>query len=133
MKLYNVGYLENKDINENGRILMNKITSKNNSFGFKKNKHKKILVMVQANFCGHCTNAKPDFQKLAYKDNDVFCATIHGDSDNSSEKHLTDRIRKIYPDFRGFPHYALHDENGKRIRQNIKHGRTYEDLKKFTS
>ena len=73
MKLYNVGYLENHDIDREGNILMNKITSKSsNSFGFKKNKHKKILVMVQANFCGHCTNAKPDFQKLAYKDNDVF-------------------------------------------------------------
>lgn len=133
MKLYNVGYLENQDIDNEGNIKMNKITSKNNSFGFKKNKHKKILVMVQANFCGHCTNAKPAFQKLAYENNDIFCATIHGDSNNESEKKLKDRIGEIYPDFVGFPHYALHDENGKRIRQNVKHGREYEDLKKFAS
>ena len=134
MKLYNVGYLENHDIDREGNILMNKITSKSsNSFGFKKNKHKKILVMVQVNFCGHCTKAKPAFQKLAYENNDIFCVTIHGDSENDSETELKNRINEIYPDFKGFPHYALHNENGKRIKQNVNHGREYEDLKKFAS
>jgi len=133
MKLYNIGYLENDDFDLHGNIKMDKIESQNGGFGFKTGKHKKILVMVQANFCGHCTNAKPDFQNFADIDNDVFCTTIEGDSNKEKEKGLSDRLKSVYPDFRGFPHYALHNSNGKRIKKDVKHGRSLADLKKFSN
>ena len=132
-ELYNVAFLENQDF-DGKDISMNMIRSKGkNSFGFDKNKHTKILVMVQANFCGYCTNAKPAFQDLAYEDNDIFCSTILGDGSRESEKSLRKRLPDIYPDFKGFPHYCLHDNTGKRIKKNVNSGRSFKALKKFCS
>ncbi len=75
--------------------------------------------MIQANYCGHCTNAKGDYYKAAkyikeleknggtsYKNKVVF-ATIQADGDEEGEKELNQILDKIKPTFVGFPDYVL--------------------------
>ena len=83
------------------------------------------VIMVQANFCGHCTTAKPAFQAFAENNPHITCLTIQGDSDPKINKI----IQKIKPTFEGFPDYFLMI-NGKRVNKNIE-GRSVKDLKKF--
>jgi len=117
-----IGYLENKDFDNNGQ-LSNEIL-----------RHKKIpiVVMIQASWCHFCKISKQAFQDYADKtnSNQVFCATIHVDGDRQSEKNLGERIETIIPDFKGFPHYALY-MNGVLVDKEIK-GRSVEDLGEFT-
>ena len=95
-----VWYLENKDINSNGELVV--FPDKN------------VVVMLQTSWCPHCTNAKPAFQQFAeqYQDQ-IICATIQADGDTEDEKKLGKRIDQIVPDFQGFPDYCLF-VNGKR-------------------
>lgn len=60
--------------------------------------------MLQANFCGYCTDSKPDFQKFA-NNNKIFCATIQGDGKEEGEEELSKRLSNIYKDFNGYPTY----------------------------
>jgi thiol-disulfide isomerase/thioredoxin len=90
---------------------------------------KPIFTMFQANFCGHCTNAKPDFYKFAMNNiNTVICATIQGDSDLPQVKAIKDKINKIYPNFYGFPSYLIFYKGKKIIYDQ---GRTANDLQKY--
>ena len=64
MKLVGVPHLEKGDLN--GRQIK----------GVKANG----LIMVQADWCGHCTSAKPDFQKLFNSNKDkFFVGTVSND------------------------------------------------------
>jgi len=117
-----IGYLENKDFDNNGQ-LSNEILL---------GKKIPIVVMVQASWCYFCKISKPAFQDYANRtnSNQVFCATIHVDGDTQTEKDLGERIETIIPDFKGFPHYALY-MNGVLVDKEIK-GRSVEDLGEFT-
>lgn len=111
-------YLESKDFTASGTL--------------KHFKDKVCIIMVQANYCGHCTTAKPDFQKFADKNKDVVCLTIQGDGDNpedSEVKRMVELITKIKPTFQGFPDYLLF-KNGKLIEKEI-NGRTEASLEEF--
>lgn len=134
MELYNIGYLENKDILENGNINTKSISYKNNNgFGLNKN-HDKILLMIQANYCGFCTKAKPAFQNFANNNKNIFCTTIQGDSDKESVQKLMERVNQIDSNFRGYPHYLLFGKNGVKINKPYEEkGRTEKDLFNFVS
>lgn len=89
------------------------------------------VIMIQASWCPHCTNAKPAFQEFANKyKGKVFCATIQADGERASEKMLGKRLNKIKPEFRGFPDYVLYID-GKRVDKNIK-GRSIQNLIEFS-
>ena len=88
------------------------------------------VVMLQAEFCGYCTQAKPAFQEFCNTHNgEVFCATVQSDGSEPGEKELGKRLSKIIPGFRGFPEYVLY-KNGKRVDKKIS-GRSVADLKAF--
>ena len=112
-------YLESKDFT--------------NSCYLKHFKIKTCVIMIQANYCGHCTSAKPLFQKFAdkHKDNkDVLCLTIQGDGDDAkdTEKMLA-IVSKLKPGFQGFPDYLLF-KKGKYVEKEIK-GRNEASLEEF--
>ena len=116
--LYNINYLEEQDVNPDGS-LKSHVT-----------KGKPTLVMVQGNFCGYCTQAKPAFQKYANNNKGkVLCATIQGDGEIKGEKELGSRLQKIKYGFRGYPDYVKY-KGGKKVPGEIS-GRTLEDLEKF--
>ena len=107
-------YLKNTDFDEEGNIINENII----------NKGKPIFIMIQANFCHHCTISKPDFQLFADKyQDDIICCTIQGDS--KLDGGLVKKISKIYPNFIGFPSYIVY-YNGKKM--EITNGRKIEDF-----
>jgi thiol-disulfide isomerase/thioredoxin len=92
-----IAYLEKSDFSKDGNLLPSVTMGK------------PVLVMFQANYCGHCTSAKPEFQKLA-NSKFVNCMTIQGDG-QKSERDIMSMIDKIYPGFRGYPSYLLFINN----------------------
>lgn len=110
-----VGYLEASDFDEAGNLINPTLMNK------------PVLIMVQAEFCGYCTKAKPGFQQLA-DEGIIQCMTIQPDGDRQSEKALQAVLNNIYPDFPGYPSYILYDK-----KQRIPHtgGRSAEELKAF--
>ncbi len=110
-------YLESKDFTPSGNL--------------KYFKDKTCVIMVQANYCGHCTAAKPDFQKFAEKNKSIICLTIQGDEEEEEldiEK-LMKLVTKIKPSFQGFPDYLLY-KKGKFVPKEI-NGRTQDSLVEF--
>ena len=89
--------------------------------------------MLQANYCGHCTTAKPAFQNFAGKHKSVACLTIQGDDDSNSSdvKKMIDLVIKLKPTFEGFPDYLLF-KDGKYVSREIG-GRTETALEEFIS
>ena len=64
------------------------------------------IVMLQSKGCGHCTAAKPEYQKLADRLQNVQgvqAYTVQADTDSQAMKAMSQMI----PGFRGFPTYAL--------------------------
>ena len=117
-----VGYLENKDFDDEGNIINEELMAQ----------RKPIFIMIQANFCGHCTVSKPDFQAFAEKYQDIItCCTIQGDSPRDQE--LAQKIRSIYPGFRGFPSYIAFGDLYRKPneRQIVDVGRSMQDFEKF--
>ena len=113
-----IAYLVDSDFDDNGNIINPQIPT-----------DIPVLVMIQANFCGHCTTAKPAFQKLAEQNKGkIFAATIQGDGKETGESQLSRRLSSIVPGFRGFPEYVLF-KNGKRIKHEG--GRSKDDLENF--
>lgn len=96
-----VAYLQDFDFDSSGNLINQSIP-----------KNKPVIIMIQAKFCGHCTVAKPAFQEFAMKNKDkVFCATIEGDGKEKGESELAKNIKKVYPDFRGYPSYVVYKNN----------------------
>jgi thiol-disulfide isomerase/thioredoxin len=114
-----VAYLQDSDFDSEGNLINPDIPS-----------DRPVVLMIQAVFCGYCTEAKKAFQEFAetYKDK-VFTATIQGDGKEKGEKELSARVGKIKPGFRGYPDYVLF-KGGKRQDVEIK-GRGLEHLKAF--
>ncbi len=122
MKFLNrpIAYLQNDDFDSNGVLTNPKIP-----------KNKTVLIMIQAGYCGYCTQAKPAFQEFANNNKNIFCATIQGDGTMPGEQELGKRIKTISPGFRGYPDYVKYI-SGKRVSGDIK-GRGVKDLIEFTS
>lgn len=111
-----IAYLVDSDIDEQGNLKNNEIP-----------KNTPVMLMVHSNWCGHCTAAKPAYQEFANKNKGkVFCTTIQADGKEAGEKELAQRLNKILPGFRGFPHYAVF-YNGKLVKTH-EGGRSVQDL-----
>ncbi len=48
-----VYYLQRNDFDDNGNLIVPEL------------RNKKVIIMIQANYCGHCTHAKGDYYKAA--------------------------------------------------------------------
>jgi len=110
--LIDVPYLEDQDVKDNGD-LQSEVC-----------KGLPTLVLVQANFCPHCTHAKPDFQKLLDSKNSFTILTIQGDGPESDKA----AYKKLAHNVRGFPTYLEFSRDGK-FKGVCKIGRDYESLK----
>lgn len=114
-----IAYLQDSDFDANGNLINPDIP-----------KNIPVVVMLAANFCHYCTQAKPAYQQFANQmKGKIFCATIQGDGDMPGERELSRRLNKIKPSFRGYPDYMLFI-NGKRVNKEIK-GRGVNDLIEF--
>lgn len=120
MKLYGIAYLEGKDVNDDGSLKPHVGNGR------------PVLVMVQGNFCGWCTKAKPEFQKLL--DNGKFViATVQTDADdpNYGDSSANVKISKVNKS-PGVPSFLLFDRNGRYVSSH-NGDRTAEALSAFAS
>lgn len=111
-------YLEPKDFTRSGEL--------------KHFKNKTCVIMAQANYCGHCSTAKPKFQNFAETHPHIVCLTIQADSEKDEDNQtLMKIISSLKPSFEGFPDYFLF-RNGKYVDKEIE-GRTEQHLEQFIS
>jgi thiol-disulfide isomerase/thioredoxin len=116
-----IAYLVDSDIDSSGNLVNEDIP-----------KDIPVMIMIQAGFCGHCTNAKPAYQEFANNNvGKVFCATIQADGKEAGEKELGKRLSTFLPEFRGFPDYRVYHK-GKMVK-NHKGGRNVKDLENCIS
>lgn len=89
-----VQYLETSDINSDGSVKTNE----------------SVIIMIQGNFCGFCTQAKPAFLKAAKIMNGkvLFC-TVQIDGEN---KDVMQKLEKSLINYRGVPHYHCINADG---------------------
>lgn len=97
--LKNIPYLEVQDVNQDGTLKSHV------------GKGKPVVLMVQGNFCGYCTQAKPAFEEFARNVQNAVAVTVQIDGDQS-EKQANALIAKINPG-KGVPVFLGFDENGK--------------------
>jgi thioredoxin 1 len=92
----NIEYLQNEAFDDSGKLLL-------------ETGGKPVLVVVKASWCGHCKTSAPAVQQFAdtYSNKVVVACIREGDGQTPSEATLMKRIRSIFSDFRGFPHFAL--------------------------
>lgn len=112
-----VPYLEGDDINSDGSL--------KEYVG----RGKPTVVMVQGNFCGYCTQAKPDFQKFA-KSANCMVATVQSDGDEKDQ--LAGKKLSVVNKARGVPAYLGFDKNGKFV-GNHEGGRDTNSLIEFAN
>ena len=74
---------------------------------------KPVFVMFQSRMCGHCTTAKPDFQRLA-DEGLVKCMTVDA-SDERQKSEVMPLLNRLYPGIEGYPSYMLYLPNGRKI------------------
>jgi thiol-disulfide isomerase/thioredoxin len=106
MKFLNkpVYYLQRSDFDNEGNITNPEIPV-----------DKPIVIMIQAGFCHFCEIAKPAFQEFANSNADkYFIATIQPDGDVKGEREIEPILKKIDPEFMGYPSYVIHYK-GKRF------------------
>jgi thiol-disulfide isomerase/thioredoxin len=114
--LINIPYLEDSDINPDASLKPSVC------------KGKPVLLMVQGNFCGYCTKAKPAFQKCVQMVPEVVFATVQTDGSPSERKasQMLSAVNKSP----GVPAYLGFDKNGKFVGIHNR-GRDVQDLKAF--
>lgn len=98
--LINIPYLEGKDLNPDGSLKPHV------------GKGKPVVMMVQGDFCPHCTTAKPAFQDFAKLAQNVVAVTVQtdgGEGDRQAGQLLSKHTAGV-PTFLGF------DSQGKFIK-----------------
>jgi thiol-disulfide isomerase/thioredoxin len=89
-------YLEGFDIDMNNKMLLASLLPQY--------KDKKFVVMVKAEWCGHCKVSTPVFENAA-KEMENSSDTLYCIADITSDPAIKDKT-KMFKDFRGFPHFS---------------------------
>lgn len=116
--LVGVLYLEDSDINPDASLKSHV------------NNGKPVVMMVQGNFCPHCTTAKPAFQKLAQSMPNIAVVTVQIDGGTSDKKaaQMLSAVNKSP----GVPAFLGFDKQGKFVKVHSG-GRDFESLRQFAA
>ena len=114
--LVGISYLEEQDINPDASLKSHV------------NNGKPAIMMIQGNFCGYCTQAKPAFQQLSNAVPNIAVITVQIDGGESDKKasQLLAPINKSP----GVPSYLGFDSNGKFVKAHTG-ARDLPSLKQF--
>lgn len=116
--LINIPYLEQQDVNPDG------------SLKDYVSQGKPVVVMVQGNFCGYCTQAKPAFQEFAKSTPNCMAVTIQSDG-GPSDKGASQNLSSVNKS-QGVPAFLGFNKQGKFVALH-NGGRDLASLKKFAS
>lgn len=96
-------YLEDGDVTRDGRVVGDVVRGR------------PVMVMVFAEWCGHCKHTRPEYQKAADKmSNEVFWSVIHSDSDRPSVKKLMPLVDSVF-EVKGYPTIFGITAQGRRV------------------
>ncbi len=85
----NVVFLDNDDFTEDHKLVVS---------------HKNpVVIAILADWCPHCVNFKPQLQRFADENSNVNVAVIDSTGNGETQKRLTQRLKNIYPNLRGYP------------------------------
>lgn len=113
-----IPYLEDSDINPDASLK----THVNNG--------KPVVMMVQADFCGYCTKAKPDFQRLAQSMPNIAVVTVQTDG-GPGDKRAGQMLAAVNSS-PGVPAFLGFNSQGKFVKIH-NGGRDVESLKQFAA
>jgi thiol-disulfide isomerase/thioredoxin len=116
-QLVNIVYLEGVDIDNNGNLMPHVGNGK------------PVLVLIQTNYCGYCSQAKPAYKELIAMVPNAVIATVQSDG-GESDKLASSKLGKNKG--QGVPSYLGFDKNGKFVRRH-EGGRDANSLKNFIS
>jgi thiol-disulfide isomerase/thioredoxin len=102
--LKNIPYLEPQDINPSDGSLNPDVCN-----------NKPVVLMVQGNFCGWCTKAKPEVQKLADSGAVTVC-TVQSDGDANDQ--AANRNLGVVNKSQGVPAFLLYNRMGKFVKMH---------------
>ena len=123
-----IGFLEDSDFTKKGEMDL----SENSDLTLKGkvNKDDLCMIMVYADWCPHCVDAKPVYDEIVNESVNINFFKINGSGKNSrnTEKELMKRINVILDDFQGFPSFYFF-RNGKKIGKHSGQN-TKDELKK---
>ena len=100
--LIGVAYIEDSDLNPDASLKPHV------------NNGKPTVMMMQGNFCRYCTNAKPDFQKLAQSMPDIAVVTVQTDGGPSDKK--ASQILSAVNKSPGVPAFLGFNKDGKFVK-----------------
>jgi thiol-disulfide isomerase/thioredoxin len=116
--LINIPYLEQQDVNPDGSLKDYVCQGK------------PVVVMVQGNFCGYCTQAKPAFQEFSKNTPSCRAVTIQSDGD-ASDKGASKNLSSVNKS-QGVPAFLGFNKQGKFVALH-NGGRDMASLQKFAS
>jgi thiol-disulfide isomerase/thioredoxin len=85
--LIEIPHLEDEDFDNSGKLKIQGL----------------VIVMIQGDFCGYCTQMKPAFQAFADKNKGKLTAATIKTDGNKSEKALAGKMSKSIEGYRGVP------------------------------
>lgn len=91
---------------------------------------KPVIMMIQGNFCGYCTKAKPAFVQLARAVPTIACVTVQTDGGPSEQK--ASKILSAVNKSPGVPAYLGFNRQGRFVAMH-NGGRDVEALKQFAA
>lgn len=100
--LVGVPYLEDSDVNPDASL---------KSYV---NNGRPVVMMIQGNFCGYCTKAKPAFQQLAKSMPNVAVVTVQMDGGPSDKKAA--QMLSVVNKSPGVPAFLGFDKQGKFVK-----------------
>lgn len=118
-QLTNILHLEKGDISPDGKLADHVNPG---------NKYPKVIIMIQGDFCGYCTQMKPSYQKLSDSSDDVLCTTIKIDG-SDAEKELSAAVKNFVKEIQGVP--AIISFKDGQYKDFHKGGRSVDDLRGF--
>lgn len=112
LQMDGVTYLEASDFNRNGDLIADIP------------KNMKVVIMIQANFCGYCTKAKPAFIEFAKsaRNKNILACSIQTDGSKTDFGEFGEIMSKI-SDSRGVPDFVMY-EGGKKQNKKFTGERT---------
>jgi thiol-disulfide isomerase/thioredoxin len=118
--LTGVGYLEDMDVDDQGKLLNPEISGKTPT-----------ILFIYASWCPHCTSVIPVIQDFVNSNKGkVNVLAIQADDERPSVKSLSARLKSTYPQFKGFPTFVKYD--GKKPSKKQLKDRSMQGLEEFT-
>jgi len=116
--LVGIPYLEDSDINPDASLKAHV------------NNGKPVVMMIQGNFCGYCTKAKPAFQQLASASPNIAVVTVQMDG-GPSDKKASQMLAAVNKS-PGVPAYLGFNKQGKFVKVHSG-GRDLQALQQFAA